>query len=224
MLPEDPIITESDAIVLPSQMPDAWLEQLRREAKKGYLINFLTSLLGSSVIAAAITGFVNFRIESYKKQAAQDLEAYKKPIAIAIEEEKIKLKNRNDELAARKSVLDSVRTNFLNFGRDLDEYMLALEAESKTPGVQSLVTFRSQRLDQVVNQMSVVTTTAPKEDEFTEINNKIDEVLEKTSLVLNDVSSPQNYPNLRDQYEKTIKPKINDVEKLLNDKAKTLVL
>lgn len=224
MSPTDPITTEPEAVVLPPKMPEAWLDQLRQEAKKGYLITLVTSLLGSSVIAAVITGFVSLRIESYKKQAALELEAYKKPMAIEIEEAKTKLKNHNDELAAKKVVLDGVKANFLRFALNLDDYMLALEAAAKTPEVGSLVAFRDQRLDEVVKQMGVITTTAPKEDEFTEIDNKIDEVLQTTGLVLNNGSSPQTYPHLRDQYERIIKPKINDVEKLLNEKAKTLVL
>lgn len=209
-------------ISLPNSMPEAWIEQLR-DTRKDKLRVLLTSLITSTVIAALITGFVNYRLESFKKQAALDLEAYKKPIAVQIEEEKIKLQTRNAHLATRKTTYDGIKMNFLKFIFDLEQYVLALEAAFQTKGDENFLKFSQQKLDALVNQMTVI-TTAPKNDEFKELDERVDEILEKTNLTLKEIGSPQDCSKLKNQYESVIKPMIEEVKKLLDAKEKSLVL
>lgn len=222
----DPIETTDPApelqVKLPDRMPEAWLVQLR-DKKRDHLKTLLTSLISSCVIAAVITGVVNYRLEAYKKQAAQDLESYKKPIVVQIEEEKIKLQNRNAELAAKKAAFDAVKTNFLKFVFDLEQYIVALEAASQMQGIESFRQFSEQKLDDLVSQMKAIATSA-KNEQLKEIDDNIDHILESTGLILNGIQSPNDCPKLKDQYKQQLQPMIEKVRQLFTDTEKEFVL
>jgi hypothetical protein len=206
---------------LPDRMPDEWLNQIQTTVKKDKWKAFWAALLGSSVIAAVITGFLNYRIESYKSQVLFGLEKFKQELAVTTEQERIRLQNRNDELSQKRTAHGDLLSKFRQFDVALREYIKACREASGNRGDAALAEYSVSRQGILVGQMSQLTaSTSP--DEFKEIEDRIDAILELVNKDIINADPLNDYATMNSSYEGNILPKIKEVMELLKQKGEAL--
>lgn len=203
---------------LPPKLPDPWLAQIRDAVRQDSRKTLLLTVLGSSVVAALITGGLNWGLEWYKTRTSANVEKYKACLDI-----------QKENLREKRAIYTKLAEKYMHFKVAVDNTVATCETAANQRNNTQLLRFAYGSLDGVSEQLAEIqaATQDPSIDqqlrsELTKINDVVGPLVAKASDDNHRVARLEVLPELVQSYKQSLQPQINQTGNQLQSVMTTL--
>jgi hypothetical protein len=188
---------------LPSELPPGWLTQIEKTVKGGKAMLLITTILGSSLISAAVTAGLDYYILGPRRLQLTSQHRLK-----------------DDQIDAHQKLAEQLNV----FNKSLDDAVVTCRLALKNPGEKELQKYATQGLFSLSSQPMIALRAANN-------NHKIDQAisanLEKTIDTVGKAlekakTTPNAFKDVIDKYDRAVKIELENHLKSIRQKIDEL--